>query len=308
MKEGTVIKVAGTLYKVIDSESSVINCRIKGKLRIKDLKSTNPVTVGDKVLYDLLKNNEGVIIEIMDRKNYIIRKSTNWSKQYHIIAANVDQAFLIATLKEPETNTDFIDRYLVTAKAFSIPVVIVFNKYDLYDNGFKSRLSKLMKLYIDIGYFCIETSALTGKNMIKLAELLKDKITVLNSNSGVGKSMLIKSIDPDINLKINEISHYHKTGIHTTTYSEMYKIKTGGYLIDTPGIKGFGLIDFYKEELYHYFPEFFEISNKCKFYNCTHIHEPDCAVIQAVEIGKIAQSRYESYFNLFHDDNKKYRI
>lgn len=309
MKEGTIVKITGNLYKVMDISGDIVNCRVKGKLRIKDLKSTNPVAVGDKVMYNFSDDyKEGIITDIKDRKNYIIRKSTNWSKQYHVIAANIDQSFLIVTLTEPEVKIDFVDRYLVTAEAFSIPAIIIFNKIDLYDNETKSKLLDLEKLYTDIGYFCIETSALTGENIEKLKELLKGKITLMNGNSGVGKSTIIRSIDPGINLKINEISHYHKTGIHTTTYSEMYKISTGGYIIDTPGIKGFGLFDFYKEELYHYFPEIFKISIECKFYNCTHIHEPGCAVLKAVEFGSIALSRYDSYFKLFHDENRKYRM
>ncbi len=308
IKEGLVIKVLGDLYTVMDSAGNSFNCRIKGKLRTKDLKSTNPIAVGDNIIFELNSNYSlGIIYEIKERKNYIIRKSTKLSKQYHVIAANVDQAFLVVTLKEPVTNTEFIDRFLVSAEAYNIPVIIVFNKIDLYDNKNLEELFKLKKIYSKIGYKCIETSALKGLNINEFQKLVSRKVSVINGNSGVGKSMLIKSIDPDISIKIGKISSHHKSGIHTTSYNEMYKIKPNGFLIDTPGIKGFGLIDFYKEEIYHYFPEFFALSKHCKFYNCTHIHEPGCAILNAIEQDKIAFSRYTSYCNLFYDTNEKYR-
>lgn len=308
MKDGIIIKVVSNLCTVMDQKGNSFNCRLKGKLRVKDSKSTNPISVGDRVLFEFFDGYEiGVIVQIRDRKNYIIRKSTNLSKQYHIIAANVDQALLMVTLKEPETSTDFIDRYLVSAEAFNIPVIIVFNKLDLYTKETLEKLKLLKKLYNEIGYDCIEISLLFKENLGGITNLLKGKITVINGNSGVGKSLLIKNIAPDLSIKIGEISSYHKSGVHTTSYSEMYKIGADSYIIDTPGIKAFGLIDFYKEELYHYFPEIFKIASECKFYNCRHIHEPGCAVLKALEQGSISTSRYNSYFNLFHDENEKYR-
>ncbi len=309
MKEGIVTKATGNLYSVEDLEGIKYSCRIKGKLRTYGLKSTNPVAVGDNVIFEYSKENDiGYIIDIKERKNYIIRKSTNLSKQYHIIAANIDQAVLTVTIVEPETNTDFIDRYLVSAEAFRIPVIIIFNKFDLYNGTILEKFNSLFTLYKKIGYYCIETSTINGLNLSIVKELLKDKITVINGNSGTGKSTIINSIYPGLDLKIGNISYYHKTGMHTTSYSEMFKIREGGYIIDTPGIKAFGLSDFYKEELYHFFPEIFKISNNCRFYNCTHIHEPGCFVLKAVDDGIISESRYKSYFNLFYDENKKHRI
>jgi ribosome biogenesis GTPase len=309
VKEGVVTKAAGNLYSIECLNGDKHICRIKGKLRTFGLKSTNPVAVGDNVVFEHVPGNDfGSIIEIKERKNYIIRKSTNLSKQYHIIAANVDQAVLVVTIFEPETSTDFIDRYLVSAEAFRIPVIIVFNKFDLYVDAALEKFNNLFGLYKKIGYCCIETSTINGLNLSVVRELLKDKTTVINGNSGTGKSTIINSIYPGLGLKIGNISTYHKTGMHTTSYSEMFKADGGGYIIDTPGIKAFGLSDFYKEELYHFFPEIFKISNNCKFYNCAHIHEPGCAVLKAVEDGTIAQSRYHSYFNLFHDENKKHRL
>jgi ribosome biogenesis GTPase / thiamine phosphate phosphatase len=308
LKEGLVTKIAGNIYTVIDSEDHSFKCRIKGQLRIMDLKSTNPVAVGDEVLFEFMEEyGIGTINEIKERKNYIIRKSTNLSKQYQIIVANIDQSLLMVTLKDPVTNIEFIDRFLVSAEAYRIPVIIVFNKIDIYDTKQLNELKKLKKIYNKIGYNCIDISALNSINIDILIKLVRDKITVINGNSGVGKSMLISKIIPGINIKIGEISSYHKAGVHTTSYNEMYRINPNGYLIDTPGIKGFGLIDFYKEEIYHYFPEIFTFSKECRFNNCTHIHEPECAVLRALEKGEIAVSRYRSYYNLFYDSQSKYR-
>ena len=308
MNEGLVIKILGSSYTVLDLKGNIYNCRIKGSLRLSDSKSTNPIAIGDKVIFDIKEDNElGIISFIKERKNYIIRKSTNLSKQYQIIASNVDQAFLIVTLKEPITNLEFVDRFLVSAEAYSIPVIIILNKIDLYDNNSWKKLREIKKIYNEIGYNCIETSVLNGTNIDLLKNLIENKITVLNGNSGVGKSLLIKRLNPSINIKIGEISSFHKSGIHTTSYNEMYKVNQTSFIIDTPGIKGFGLIDFYKEEIYHYFPEIFKFSKNCKFNNCTHIHEPGCAIIQALENGDIAYSRYTSYYNLFFDANEKYR-
>ena len=306
MEKGVVTKVVGNIFSVKRSNGEILESRIKGKLRMLDIKSTNPATVGDIVLFTE-SDGVGAIQEIEDRKNYIIRKSTNLSKQSHIIAANVDQALLIVTLKEPETKTDFIDRYLASAEAFSIPVIIAFNKFDLYTHETLNEYKQLKQVYEGVGYKCIETSAKTGFNLVGLTNILRDKITVINGNSGVGKSSLITAIDSSLQLKIGKISDYHKTGMHTTSFSEMFGLSFGGSIIDTPGIKGFGLIDFEKEELYHFFPEIFKTAENCKFYNCMHIHEPGCAVVKAVEEGNIATTRYISYFNIFIDGNAKYR-
>lgn len=308
MFEGIVIKAAGNIYSVKRQFGDIIDCRIKGNLRVKGLKSTNPVTVGDKVFFDVIeKDSNGTIFKIGERKNYIIRRSINLSRQYHIIAANIDQAILIVSLTEPETNTDFIDRYLVAAESFSIKTIIVFNKFDLYTGEVLKKYTELIKTYESIGYRCLTTSFKTWYQIEEFANLLTDKISVINGNSGVGKSSLIKAIAPDLKIKVGEISEYHKSGVHTTSYSEMFEIKKDTYIIDTPGIKGFGLIDFYKEELYHYFPEIFKISSNCRFYNCTHTHEPGCMVIEAVKENVVALSRYTSYLNIFNDKGKKYR-
>jgi ribosome biogenesis GTPase / thiamine phosphate phosphatase len=309
VKEGLVVKATGDVYYVIDHENALMQCKIKGNLRIKDLKSTNPVTVGDIVVFDINTGNDYCYItEIKERKNYIIRKSTNWSKQYQIIASNVEQAILVTCLKEPDLNFDFIDRYLVAAESFSIPVIIVINKLDLYEGELLEKCYKVKELYTKAGYLCIEISVVNDINLNYVKDYLKNKTSVINGNSGVGKSALINKLDPSITLKIGTISSFHKSGMHTTSYSEMYPLAFGGYVIDTPGIKGFGLIDFYKEELYHYFPEIFKLSKGCKFNNCLHIHEPDCAVLKALKNGDIALSRYTSYYNLFYDDSRKYRI
>jgi ribosome biogenesis GTPase / thiamine phosphate phosphatase len=309
VKEGRVVKAAGDIYSVINNENELTQCKIKGNLRIKDLKSTNPVTVGDIVVFDAIAGNDySYITEIKERKNYIIRKSTNWSKQYQIIAANVEQSILVTSLKEPDLNFDFIDRYLVAAESFSIPVIIVINKLDLYEGELLEKCYKVKKLYTKIGYNCIDISVANDINLNTVKEYLKNKTSVINGNSGVGKSALINKLDPSITLKIGTISSFHKSGMHTTSFSEMYPLSFGGYVIDTPGIKGFGLIDFYKEELYHYYPEIFRLSKGCKFNNCLHIHEPDCAVLKALKKGEIALSRYTSYYNLFYDDSRKYRI
>lgn len=308
MIEGIVIKTTGSLFTVKDQQGKVIDCQIKGNLRAKGLRSTNPVTIGDKVLYDINSlDSYGTIFEISERKNYIIRRSTNLSRQYHIIAANVDQALLIISLIEPETNTDFIDRYLVSAESFRVDTVLIFNKFDLYTGGVLKKYEDLYNTYTSIGYKCLTTSVKTGQQLNEFSNLLTNKISVINGNSGVGKSSLIQAVAPGLKIKIGDISQYHKSGMHTTSYSEMYEIKRNTYIIDTPGIKGFGLIDFYKEELYHYFPEIFKLSSKCRFYNCTHTHEPDCSVIEAVKNNSIALSRYMSYLNIFNDEGKKYR-
>lgn len=308
MIEGIVTKATGNIYTVRINKNMQVNCVIKGNLRIKGFKATNPVSVGDKVKIIIpADSDKGLILEIIERKNYIIRKSINLSKQYHIIAANVDQALLIVTLAEPQTSTEFIDRYLVICEAFRIPCVIVFNKIDLYQDTLKEKFIELYDIYSKIGYTCIATSVTQNINLDYFKQHILNKISVLSGHSGVGKSSLINAIVPELNIKIGDISDYHKTGMHTTSFSQMYEIFENSFIIDTPGIKGFGLVDIEKCELYHFFPEIFKVSTGCKFNNCTHIHEPACAVVESVKSGNIAVSRYNSYLNMYFDENEKYR-
>lgn len=285
----------------------IVDCTIRGKLRLKGVKTTNPVTVGDFVQVELNDKNSGVITAVNDRKNYIIRKSTNLSRESHIIAANLDQAVLVVTIEFPETQLGFIDRYLVTAEAYSIPAVLVFNKVDLLNDAGIDKLNQYISIYEPIGYKCLIVSAQTGYNMSLFRELIQGKTSLISGNSGVGKSTLVNTVEPNLNLRTNDISTAHLTGKHTTTFSEIFELSFGGYIIDTPGIKGFGLIDIEKNELYHYFPEIFKLSSDCKYYNCTHIHEPGCAVIEAAKNGEISPSRYLNYLSIYEDDNEKYR-
>lgn len=309
MEKGLIIKSTGSFYSVKNEQGDIFNCKVRGKLRIKGIKSTNPVAVGDVVFYDYDNINKiGLIKKIESRKNYIIRKSINLSKQTHIIAANIDVAFLVVTLSVPETTTMFIDRFLVSAEAYNIPVVIVFNKMDIYQSGDIERIEAYYNIYKSIGYSCIEISAKSGLNIDKLKVLMQNKTTVFVGHSGVGKSSLIKAINPNINLKISTISNIHLTGKHTTTFAEMFEWEKNSYIADTPGIKAFGLIDFKKKEISHYFPEIFDASHQCKFQNCTHSHEPNCFVKEAVEQGRISESRYYNYLMMFEeDDNDKFR-
>ncbi|MDP4188442.1 MAG: ribosome small subunit-dependent GTPase A [Bacteroidota bacterium] len=310
MSKGLVIKSTGSWIEVKDDETKqIISCKIKGKFRIKGIKNTNPVTVGDRVGFEYSPSEKsGIINEIEERKNYIIRRSSNLSKQAQIIAANIDQALLIVTLTCPETNIEFIDRFLVTAEAYNIPVKLIFNKIDLYSEELKEYHKALKLIYENIGYPCYELSVTENINVDRVHDLLLNKISLLAGNSGVGKSSLINAVDPDLHLKVAEISEAHLSGKHTTTYSEMFELTEGGYIIDTPGIKGFGVIDLKKEELYHYFPEFFKLSEACQYYNCTHTHEPGCAVKEAMEKGIISPSRYRSYLSLFFEEENKYRF
>ena len=306
--KGLVIKNTGSWYSVKTDDGQVIDSKIKGNFRLKGIRSTNPVAVGDRV--ELITNQEGTafISAIEDRRNYIIRKSQNLSKQSHILAANVDQAFLIVTVNHPQTSTIFIDRFLASAEAYRVPVVLVFNKTDLLTEEELHYERMMMTLYQTIGYACYEISAATGAGIDRLIPLLQDKVTLLSGNSGVGKSTLINQILPGVNLRTAEISDAHNTGMHTTTFSEMLELPDGGYLIDTPGIKGFGTFDMEPEELTDYFKEIFKFSEGCKFNNCTHTHEPGCAVLAAVENHYIAESRYRSYLNMLEDkDENKYR-
>jgi len=306
--KGLVVKNTGSWYSVRTDDGETVECKIKGNFRLKGIRSTNPVAVGDRVT--IARNQEGTafITEIADRRNYIIRKSQNLSKQSHILAANVDQAFLVATVAHPQTSTTFIDRFLASAEAYSVPVTLIFNKTDLLD-GDELRYQQLMaQLYETVGYRCIQLSAIDSRQTDQLHTLLKDRITLLSGNSGVGKSTLINSLIPGANLRTADISDAHDTGMHTTTFSEMLPLADGGYLIDTPGIKGFGTFDMKKEELSSYFREIFETSKHCRFNNCTHTHEPGCAVREAVEKHYIAESRYQSYLGMLDDENDgKYR-
>ena len=302
--EGIVIKSTGSFYTVKQDDGAIIQCKLKGKFKIEGLKATNPVVVGDRVGFKYLDDKTtGLINKIQKRKNYIIRKATKLSKLTHIVAANIDNAFLIVTLAEPRTSTGFIDRFLVTAEAYSIPTNIVFNKIDINDKELKNRRNELIEIYTKIGYKCYEVSALKEINIDILKEKMKDKINLFAGHSGVGKSELINKIEPGLSIQIGEISKVHNKGKHTTTFAEMHELSFGGYIIDTPGIKEFGLIDFYKEELFHYFPEIFRISSECQFHNCTHEHEPNCAVIRAVEEGIISETRYKNYINILTDSD-----
>lgn len=305
---GLIIKNTGSWYTVKTDDGRIVECKVKGNFRLKGIRSTSPVAVGDYV--DIIMNAEGtaLISAIDDRKNYIIRKASNLSKQSQIIAANLDQALLIITIKQPETSTTFIDRFLAGAEAYRVPVVLVFNKTDLLNDDERRYQQQMIELYETIGYPCIEISAETGIGIDQLQTLLKQKVTLVSGNSGVGKSTLINAIIPHADQRTAEISNAHGTGMHTTTFSEMIELAEGGYLIDTPGIKGFGTFDIEREELTSYFKEIFEFSKDCKFNNCTHTHEPGCAVIQAVENHYISVSRYQSYLNMLEDkDDSKYR-
>ncbi len=305
--KGVVIKSTGSWFAVKKDDGETLMCKIKGKFRIKGLKTTNPVAVGDYVDYELFDNDKtGLITHIHERKNLIIRKSIKLSKQIHIIAANIDHAILITTIKEPVTRTEFIDRFLVSAESFRVPVIIVINKTDIYNKKDLEEAKNLISTYTAIGYHCIETSALTGYNTDKLTKTLKNKTTLLAGNSGVGKSTLINAISPGLNLKTANISTY-KTGKHVTTFAEMFPLSFGGNIIDTPGLKAFGINHLAKDELYHFFPEIFKAASACKYYNCLHVHEPQCAVKKALEEGKISKSRYRSYLNMLEGDEDKYR-
>ena len=305
---GLVIKNTGSWYTVKTDSNQLVECKIKGNFRLKGIRSTNPVAVGDRV--SITPNQEGTafITSIEDRKNYIIRKSSNLSKQSHIIAANVDQAFLVVTINRPVTSTTFIDRFLASAEAYRVPVVLLFNKTDALEDEEREYQQMMIDLYETVGYQCLAISAANGSGMDKVRELLAGKTTVLSGNSGVGKSTLINSLLPDVQLKTAEISDAHNAGTHTTTFSEMIELPEGGYIIDTPGIKGFGTCDIEPEELTSYFKEIFHYSKDCRFNNCTHTHEPGCAVLKAVEEHYIAQSRYLSYLNMLEDKEEgKYR-
>lgn len=307
---GLVYKSTGSWYTVKTDLGAIYQCRMKGKFRMKDIKSTNPIAVGDIVDFELeTKNDEttGIINRIHERKNYIVRKSVKLSKQTHIIASNIDQVFLLITIDNPPTFTSFIDRFLVTAEAYSIQTILLFNKIDTYSEEVLNEVKYLAHVYRKIGYECIGISAKTGKNIDKVKTLMKDKVSMFAGHSGVGKSTLINTLEPELDLKTKEISSQHMQGQHTTTFAEMFDLSFGAKIIDTPGIKGFGVVDMDKEEVGDYFPEFFKLKQDCKFNNCLHVDEPKCAVKEALERDEIAFSRYRSYVQILEGDDENYR-
>ncbi|MES2812589.1 MAG: ribosome small subunit-dependent GTPase A [Bacteroidota bacterium] len=307
---GTVYKSTGSWYTVKNDKNDFIECRIKGKFRIKGIKSTNPIAVGDIVDYELDESSDvttGVISNIHDRKNYIVRKSVNLSHQMHIIASNVDYVFLLITINNPPTTTSFIDRFLVTAEAYGIEAILVFNKIDTFDDAMLDEQLYLQYIYEQIGYKCLRISSTEVKGVDKLKEMMLGKVSMFSGHSGVGKSTLVNALEPSLQLKTKHISEQSKQGQHTTTFAEMYDLSFGAQIIDTPGIKGFGVVDMEKEEISGYFPEFFKLKDQCKFNNCLHKDEPKCAIKEALEKEEISWSRYNSYLKLLEGDDETYR-
>jgi len=307
---GVVYKSTGSWYWVKAEDSKFYNCRIKGKFRIKGIKSTNPIAVGDRVDFELeTKGDEevGIISSIEERENYIVRKSVNLSKQTHIIAANIDVVFLLVTINNPPTLTTFIDRFLVTAEAYSIKTILLFNKIDTYSIEERAEILYLRDIYEPIGYECIDISSTNGTNVEKVKEIMKGKVSMFSGHSGVGKTTLVNAIEPSLNLKTKEISEQHKQGQHTTTFAEMFDLSFGASIIDTPGIKGFGVVDIDKDELGDYFPEFFALKSECRFNNCIHVNEPGCAVKDALEEEIVSWSRYKSYLQIMEGETENYR-
>ena len=315
--KGLVIRNTGSWYVVRTDDGQLFDCKVKGNFRLKGIRSTNPVAVGDRVSITPGADGKTALIDSLeDRKNYIIRKANNLSKQSHIIAANVDQAALIVTISHPETSTTFIDRFLASAEAYRVPVVLIFNKTDIYSEDELHYLQAIVTLYESLGYPCLRCSASSGEGIEAIRQEFAGKTTLLSGNSGVGKSTILNQLIPDANVKTAEISSAHDTGMHTTTFSEMYTLPTlnsqpstlNSFIIDTPGIKGFGTFDMERTEVSHYFREIFQIGQECRFDDCTHTNEPGCAVLQAVEENRIAQSRYTSYLSMLEDkDAEKYR-
>lgn len=308
MGKGIVIKSTGSRYRVLYGENVIIDCYIKGKLRIKVSRTTNPVAVGDNVLFDIdKKSGSGIITEVLDRRNYILRKSSNLSKHSQVIAANVDQAFLMVTIILPETPVEFIDRFLISAEAYRIPAIILINKTDLYGVHELAKMEYIESMYRKIGYLTINLSLYSGTDLETVKQHIKGKISLISGNSGVGKTSLLNILNPALNLKTEEISDYHKQGKHITTFPEMHPMPFGGFVIDTPGIRGFGVVDMDRNEIYHFFREIFKVSKDCRFNNCLHLDEPGCAVRSAVEKGEIDPLRYKSYLNITEMNNRKYR-
>ena len=308
---GLVYKSTGSWYSVKTQDNKQFDCRIKGKFRLDGIKSTNPIAVGDYVDFEVEKNSDvetGVIHNICERKNYVLRKSVNLSKQTHILASNIDVVFLIITISSPVTSTNFIDRFLLTSNAYSIKTILLFNKIDLLNKTELIILNKLTKIYSDIGYDCHEISAKNQVNLDKVQSIMKDNVSMFGGHSGVGKSTLINSLQPNLNLRTKNISIQHSQGQHTTTNAELYDLDFGAKIIDTPGIRGFGIVDFEKSDIKNYFPEFYKLINQCKFNDCMHVNEPKCIIKKYVEEGQIASSRYENYLQILEDDKSSYRI
>lgn len=304
--DGLVMKSTGSWYDIRTGSGKLLRCNIRGKLRLNGAKSTNPIAVGDRVSY-IVEGDIGSITAIHERKNYIIRKSSNLSRESHILAANLDQAFLVVTPEFPKTPLEFIDRFLLSSEAYRIPTTIVLNKIDLFDGELKEVANYYRNIYEQAGYEVIETSAKQNIGIDYIKEKIQNKVSVFSGNSGVGKSTLINCIDKNVDLRTGDISSYHLKGKHTTTFYEMFELETGGFIIDTPGIKGFGLVDINATELSHYFPDIFKFSSGCKYHNCTHVHEPGCSVLEAFEKGYIGLTRYTSYLSILADDDEKHR-
>lgn len=305
MKKGLVLKSTGIWYDVLTEDQKVIPCRLRGKFRIEGIKNTNPLVVGDHVLFDLMEDQTGIITQIEKRKNYIDRKSTKLSKISHLIAANIDQAFLVVTLQDPRTSLGFIDRFLVAAEGFRIPTTLVFNKMDIYEEEMLEMVEYLSDLYSSVGYSILHTSIVTEEGIDQIRAKMSGKVSLFSGHSGVGKSALINTLYPGLDLKVGELSQYHRKGRHTTTFAQMFQLEAKTFIIDTPGIKEFGLIEYSKDEIRDYFPEIRAYNNQCRFADCTHVHEPDCEVIKAVEEGKIPPSRYLNYVAILEDDDLK---
>ena len=303
---GTVVQSTGSWYSVLGPDGKLSQCKLKGKFKMKGIRTTNPIAVGDIVEYHLLRDEDtGLITDIKPRKNHIIRKATKLSKESHILAANLDQAIVIVTLTEPRTSTGFIDRFLITAEAYHIPAMIIFNKIDIYDEKTRENLDKLKEIYEAVGYPCLAVSARTGQNTDQVHDLLADKVSLIAGHSGVGKSALINRIQPGLDLKTQAISVVHGKGVHTTTFARMFKLSFGGFIIDTPGIKEFGLFDLDRNTLAERYPEMRALMHKCKYTNCTHLHEPGCVVKETVEKGEISKSRYDGYLRIMAGDELK---
>lgn len=308
MEKGVVLKSTGSRYRVLFGEGKLIDCSVKGKLRISEFRTTNPIAVGDNILFETeTKTNSGIITEVLGRKNWILRKSSNLSRHSQIIAANIDQVFLMITVILPETQAEFIDRFLITAEAYRIPAKIIINKTDLYGEKETAKMEYLESVYSKIGYECIRLSVERNINLDLLKKLMEGKTSLISGNSGVGKTSLLNSLSPGLNLKTAEISDYHKQGKHITTFPEMHRMPFNAFVIDTPGIRGFGVVDMERNEIYHFFREIFETSKGCRFNNCLHLDEPGCAVRNAVEKKEIAFTRYKSYLNIMEGDDDKYR-